>query len=112
MLENTEPHAELFVEKDKTVSITFYDDELQPAPVADQRVLVIAEANGTKTKLEFEKKNDALISKEKLPESHGLNLVVQFRQTPDTKPINYRFLLEEAICGECNRAEYACTCAH
>lgn len=112
LLENTKPHAEFFIEKDKTVTMAFYDEELKPVPAAEQNVLVTAEQNGVKTKLEFEKKGEVLVSKGKLPEGDAPKIVVQFRQAPDAKPSNFRFTANEEVCGECKRAEYACICAH
>ena len=112
LLENTEPQAEFYVEKDNTVTISFYDNALKPVAAAEQSVTVIAETEGNKTTLEFEKKGDALVSKGSLPAGHALNLVVQFKQTADAKPNNFRFVLEDHICGVCKRAEYACICGH
>lgn len=112
LLENTNPSAEFYVEKDNTVTVTFYDDALKPVAVAEQSVTVIAETEGNKTTLEFEKKGDVLVSKGPLPAGHALNLVVQFRQTVDATPSNFRFVLEDHICGVCKRAEYACICEH
>ena len=83
---------------------------LKPVPVAAQTLTVIADANGAKKTVEFEKKGDVLVSKTKLPEGDGYNLVVQFQQAPDAKPRNFRFKLETRTCGGCKRAEYACTC--
>lgn len=111
LLEHTEPKAEFFLEKDRTATITFYDSEMKPVPAEAQSVMVIVEKDGTKTELEFERKGDVLASKEQLPKGSP-NLVVQFKQTPDAKPSNFRFALEEGICGECKRAEYACICEH
>lgn len=111
MLEHTEPRAEFFLEKDRTATVNFYDHEMKPVPADAQSVTVIAEKDSTKTKIEFEKKGDVLSSKELLPEGSP-NLVVQFKQTADAKPTNFRFALEEGLCGECNRAEYACICEH
>lgn len=110
LLEKTEPRAEFYVEKDHTVTITFYDTALKPVAAAAQTVTVIADAKDGKTKVEFEKKGDVLASKAKLPEGDGYNLVVQFKQTADARPQNFRFKLETHICGGCKRAEYACTC--
>ena len=112
LLEHTEPRAEFFVEKDKTVTITFYDSQLNPVPVAEQTVVVIAELDGVKTTLEFEKKDDVLVSKGKLPEGHAPKLVVQFKQTADAKQQNFRFVIEDHVCSVCKRAEYACICGH
>ncbi len=110
ILESTSPKAEFFVEKDRTVTIAFYDAKLKPVAAADQSVTVIADAKDGKARLEFEKKGDALVSKTKLPEGDGYNLVVQFRQTADAKPQNFRFKLDLSVCSGCKRAEYACAC--
>src|SRR5207244_3756863 len=71
LLEKTEPKAEFFLEKDHTATITFYDSALKPVPAADQGVTVIADAKGGKQKIEFEKKGDVLVSKNKFPEGEG-----------------------------------------
>jgi hypothetical protein len=110
-LEKTTPLAELVVEKDHSVTINFYDEKLRPVPVAAQSVTVIADKGGKQT-LEFEKKGNALVSKSKLPTGDGYNLVVQFRQTAEAKPQNFRFVLDLSMCGGCSRAEYGCTCGH
>jgi len=112
ILDKTSPKAEFYVEKDRTVIITFYDAALKPVAAAAQTVTVIADAKEGKAKLEFEKKGDALVSKTKLPEGDGYNLVVQFKQTAEARPQNFRFKLDLHTCGGCKRAEYACTCDH
>lgn len=112
LLENTNPSAEFYVEKDNTVTITFYDNELKPVAAVDQTVAVIADSAGNKTTVDFEKKGDVLVSKEPLPEGHALRVVVQFKPTASAKQTNYRFILEDHICGVCKRAEYACICEH
>jgi hypothetical protein len=110
LLEKTSPKAEFFVKKDKTVTINFYDSTLKPVPAAEQSVTVIADAKEGKQRIEFEKKGDSLVSKTKLPEGDGYNVVVQFKQTSDAKPQNYRFKYDTSTCGKCKRAEYACIC--
>ena len=110
LLEGTEPKAEFFVEKDHTVTITFYDVTLKPVSAAGQSVAIIADAKNGKTSVEFEKKGDVLVSKTRLPEGDGYNLVLQFKQTAEAKPQNFRFKLETHTCSGCKRAEYACTC--
>jgi hypothetical protein len=112
LLERTEPKAEFFVEKDHTVTITFYDATLKPVAAASQAVAVIADSKDGKKTVQFEKKGDVLVSKTKLPEGDGYNLVVQFKQTADAKPVNLRFKLDMHTCGGCQRAEYACICDH
>ena len=112
LLEKTEPHAEFVVEKDRTVTINFYNDEMKPVAATTQTVTVQADGKDGKVKLDFEKKGDALVSKTKLPEGDGYNVVVQFKQTAEGKPQNFRFKLDMSTCGECKRAEYACSCGH
>jgi hypothetical protein len=112
MLDKTEPHAEFVVEKDRGVTINFYSEEMKPVAATTQNVTVIADAKSGKATLQFEKQGDSLVSKSKLPEGEGYNLVVQFRQTADAKPVNLRFRLDMRTCAECKRAEYACTCDH
>ena len=112
LLEKTEPHAEFVVEKDRSVTINFYDEKMKPVPATAQSLTVTADAKDGKVKLEFEKKGDALVSKTKLPEGDGYNVVVQFKQTAEAKPQNFRFKLDLGTCGECKRGEYACICGH
>ena len=112
LLEKTEPHAEFVVEKDRSVTINFYDEKMKPVPATDQTVTVIADAKTGKATLEFEKKGDTLVSRTKLPEGDGYNVVVQFKAKPDAKVQNLRFKLDMHTCGECKRAEYACICEH
>ena len=48
LLDKTEPRAEFFMEKDRTVTIAFYDAALKPVAPTAQTVTVIADG---KTKL-------------------------------------------------------------
>lgn len=109
LLDKTEPHAEFVVEKDRTVTINFYNDAMKPVAATTQSVTAIAGAKDGKAKLEFEKKGDSLVSKTKLPEGDGYNVVVQFKQSAEAKPENFRFKYESHTCGGCKLAEYACT---
>jgi hypothetical protein len=110
LLENTAPKAEFFVEKDRAVTIAFYDDALKPVAATEQNITVIADVNGNKTRLEFGKKGDVLVSKTRLPAGGDYNVVVQFKQNAAARPQNFRFVLDMEICGGCKRSEYACTC--
>lgn len=103
-------NAEFFVEPDRTVSIAFYDAEKKPQPAADQVIVATAEAPTGKTKLEFEKKGDLLVSKEPLPDGEHYNVVVQIKETADAKPKNFRIKLDLSTCKGCPNPEYACTC--
>jgi hypothetical protein len=108
----TEPlHAEFFVQPDKKVSVTFYDEAMKPVAPGEQVVKLIAEAPAGKTTLDFEKSGDALVSKTALPEGDDYRIVLQIRQTADGKPQNFRIDYRAETCGDCKRAEYACVCS-
>lgn len=104
------PHVEFFVEKDRTVVVSFYDKDLKAVPVAGQVVSATAEAKSGKVKLVFAAKNGALVSTASLPEGDDYTVVLQVRDTAEAKPKNYRILFHDEVCGECKRAEYACIC--
>jgi hypothetical protein len=112
LLDKTEPRAEFVVEKDHTATINFYSDEMKPIAATTQNVTVIANAKSGKATVEFDKKGNSLVSKTKLPEGDGYNVVVQFRQTAEAKPLNLRFTLDLHHCSGCKRAEYGCICDH
>ncbi|MCP5530987.1 MAG: hypothetical protein H7A44_11165 [Opitutaceae bacterium] len=104
------PHVEFFVEKDRSVSVSFYDKDLNPLAPSGQVISVVAQAKTGKAKLAFAPKDGALVSTTKLPEGDGYRIVVQVRDTAQAKPKNYRVEFHDEVCGECKRAEYACIC--
>ncbi|MCB1103268.1 MAG: hypothetical protein KDK74_00940 [Cephaloticoccus sp.] len=104
------PHVEFFVEKDRSVTVSFYDKDLNPLAPSGQVISVVAQAKTGKAKLAFAPKDGALVSTTKLPEGDGYRIVVQVRDTAQAKPKNYRVEFHDEVCGECKRAEYACIC--
>lgn len=112
MLQLSASRAEFFIEKDRTISIAFYDSAMKQQPPADQVIMATAEAPSGKKRIEFAKKGDLLVSKEPLPEGEHYNVVVQVKETADAKPQNFRIKLELSTCNECHHPEYACICAH
>lgn len=110
VLEMPGQNAEFFVEKDRTISIAFYDAAMKAQPAAAQVVTATAEAPNGKAKLEFVKKGDLLVSKAPLPEGEGYTIVVQVKPDAEAKSKNFRVPLVLHICKGCSNAEYACTC--
>ena len=110
ILEVENQQAEFFIEKDRTVSIAFYDAAMKAQPAAAQVVTATAEAPSGKVKVEFEKKGDLLISKAPLPEGEHYTIVVQVKATADAKPKNFRIPMDLSECGKCHNPEYACIC--
>jgi len=110
LLESEGIRAEFFVEKDHSVTLTFYNDKLERIPAGEQQAAMIAETSTGKKRIEFDLKNGELSSKEPLPEGRGYVIVVQLKQDASSKAKNFRIPFETSVCGECGRAEYACTC--
>jgi len=99
-----------FFHPNKKVNVAFYGEDRKPIPPAEQTTTVIKEATAGKTKLEFDKTSDGLVSKEVLPEYDGYRIVLRIRNTVDAKPQNFRIEYHTEVCWKCNRAEYACVC--
>jgi hypothetical protein len=112
LLENPAPRAEFFVNAERKVEVRFYDAGLTVVPPGEQVVNVIAEAPSGKARLTMQRAGDALISAEALPEGDGYLIVVQLKASPTEKTQNFRLTYHAELCGECQRAEYACTCEH
>jgi len=104
------PHVEFFVEKDRSVTVSFYDKDLKAVAPSGQVVSAIAEAKTGKVNLTFAAKDGALVSSAPLPEGDGYRVVLQVRDSAQAKPKNYRVEFHDEVCGECKRAEYACVC--
>lgn len=110
LLELGGKQAEFLVEKDRSISIAVYDAALKAQPATNEVITATAEAPSGKVKIEFEVKDGKLISKTKLPEGDGYQVVVQAKATPDAKSKNFRIKLQLHTCQGCGNAEYACTC--
>ena len=110
ILNTDSPRTEFFVEKDHTVTISFYGADMKPVPAGDQTAVIWADAKSGRVKLETERKGDALVSKTPLPEGDGYNVIVQLKSKPDAKAENFKITYHTEACPECKRAEYACIC--
>lgn len=111
LLEADGQKAEFFVTKDRKVEITFYDAVLKPIAPGEQVVAVTAEPKSGRAKIDLEKTATGYVAKTPLPEGDPYRVVVQMRAKPDAKPQNFRVDFNLETCGECKRAEYACTCS-
>jgi hypothetical protein len=110
LLELGGKQAEFLVEKDRSISIAVYDAAMKAQPASTEVITATAEAPSGKVKMEFEKKGELLVSKTKLPEGEGYQVVLQAKSTPEAKTKNFRIKLQLHTCKECGNPEYACTC--
>lgn len=102
--------VEFHVMPDLRAEIIFYDLDLKPAAPGAATVTLIAEPAGGRSTIELEPTDTGFVSKTALPEGAPYRVVVQVRESAGARPQNFRVDLNLRECGECERAEYACTC--
>ena len=107
-----EPHAEFLVTPDKKIEIRFLDAEGKIIAPAAQVATVTMGDRTNPTKLAFAKDGDKLVSAQTIPDGKELPVVLQIKNTPDTKAVIAKFNLNLATCPACSNAEYACACDH
>jgi hypothetical protein len=112
VLHQVEPHAELFVTKDRKIKITFLDDHGKVVAAKDQKVTVVCGKRSSPTKLTFKKDGDSLLSEKSLPDGKMIPTVLQIKVTPEAKTTVIRLNLDLSLCPGCKLLEYACTCDH
>lgn len=105
-------NAEFLVQPDRTAVVTFLDDTSKPRDPSGEVVTAVAETPQGKKKIAFAPNGTVFTSTEPLPAGEGYMIVLQIRETPATKPKNFRIVLNLSNCRECGLAEYACTCGH
>ncbi len=106
-----EPHAvEFFVTPEQHAELTFFTADQEPAAAGDAQVNLIAEPASGRTRIELEPTPHGFRSTAPLPEGAPYRIVVQVRAAEGERPQNFRVDLNLHNCGECGRAEYACTC--
>ncbi|MDA0765661.1 MAG: hypothetical protein O3A87_07115 [Verrucomicrobia bacterium] len=112
ILHEVEPHAELFVTKDRKVQITFLDDHGKAIAPAEQTIAVICGERANPTRLTLAKEGDSFLSDKPLPDGKNIPTVLQIKVKPDAKMVMIRLNLDLNDCGGCKHLEYACTCDH
>jgi hypothetical protein len=112
VLHEVEPHAELFVTKDRRIRITFLGEDGKPLPPADQSITVTCGSRSAPTRMEFTKLEDGFLSDKPLPDGMNIPTVLQIRMTPDGEKTTVRLNINLEKCPTCEHLEYACTCEH
>ena len=108
-----DPHAELFVTAERKVRLTFIDDAGKPVavPAGLSATLITGERSAPVT-LSFVPEAGSLLTSAALPEGKNLPVVLRVKPSADAETVTVRVPLNLATCGECDRPEYACACAH
>ncbi|MFP6856255.1 MAG: hypothetical protein VCA73_03195 [Roseibacillus sp.] len=112
ILHEVEPHAELFVTKDRKIQMTFLDDHGKAIPPADQRISIICGKRSAPTSMKFEKKESFFLSDKALPKGMNIPTIVRIKSKLSAKTVTIRFNLNLEDCPGCKYLEYACICEH
>ena len=100
--------AQFVIQPDRKAIVSFVD--LVGKPVARGERAVTLKVDGKDVVLEPQP--NGFITKDPLQAKEPAPIVVQIRASAVAKPTNFRLTLNTALCGECKRQEYGCTCAH
>lgn len=109
---SVEPHLEFFLQEDRTVRITFLDDDGNTLAPAEQSISLIGGDRANPTRLSFAKSGGSLVSKQALPEGNMLPIILIIKEAPGAETVRERFNLDLSTCPECDLKEYACICDH
>jgi hypothetical protein len=100
--------AQFVIQPDRKAAVSFVDEVGKPVPRGDR--IVVVKVDGKDVILEPQP--NGFITKDPLQAKEPAPIVVQIRASAVAKPTNFRLTLNTALCGECKRQEYGCTCAH
>lgn len=112
VLHEIEPHAELFVTKERKLQVTFLNDDGKAIAPESQTISVICGKRSAPTRMKFEKSGSTLLSDKPLPAGKNVPTVVQIKMKPEAKTVTLRLNLNLEDCPSCEYKEYACVCDH
>jgi hypothetical protein len=93
--------------RDGKLHITLLNKEMKPIKIADQTIAATAGTRQSPTKLKVEKTADGF----SLPiPGEDEWLIVQFKVTPNSKPVTARLHYNTDICAPCGKPEWRCAC--
>lgn len=117
VLTQLEPHVEFFVTAERKVRLTFVDDAGKPVAVPEGFTATLVTGDrAAPTTLRFttdgEGASSTLLSSAALPEGTNMPAILRAKRDAGAQPVTIRLQVNLAKCGECDRPEYACVCAH
>jgi len=112
VLTKIDPHAEFFVTPARKVQITFLGEDGKAIAPTGQTVTMIAGERTSPAKFTFAQEGNVLVSSAALPAGDGFPAILQFKTTPDAKPVTEKLVVDLSVCSGCSLAEYACICGH
>lgn len=99
-------HGEVTVKEGK-FTIALLDKDMKPVALGRQELTVSTGDRDKPTRLAVEKAEKAF-TLAAIPA--GQWLIVQYRATPDAKPVTSRFKYDTNVCDGCDEPEWLCKC--
>jgi len=103
----TTPHIEVG-QKDGKFIIHVLDKNDKTVPVGERTLAITAGERSAPEKLKVEKTGEAFTAP--IPKGEKFLVVFQVRESDGAKPLTARMTYEAAICSDCKRPEWLCTC--
>jgi len=100
-------HGEV-TEKDGKLHIAVLDKDMKPVAIAAQEITATAGTRDKPVKVEVTKEASAFsIPAPKV----GEWLILQYKETADSKSITARLHYDTKVCGPCGNPEWRCACS-
>ncbi len=104
---NETMHGEV-TEKDGKLLIAVLDKDMKPVAIAAQELTATAGTRDKPVKIDVSK--DAAAFSIAAPKS-GEWIIIQYKETADSKPITARLHYDTKVCAPCGNPEWRCACA-
>ena len=112
IITSVNPRVEFLINDDRTIQLTFLDNQSQPIAPNSQVISLISGDRSNPTMIAFTPKGNALVSTQALPEGNSVPVVLQIKESPTVEIIREKFNANLSECPTCDYQEYACVCGH
>jgi hypothetical protein len=112
IITSVDPRVEFLINDDRSVQLTFLDDESHAVAPSGQVISLISGDRSNPTMIAFIPKGNALVSTQSLPEGNAVPVVLQIKSSPSAETIREKFNANLSECSTCDYQEYACVCGH
>lgn len=112
IITSVDPRVEFLVNDDRSIQLTFLDDESRAVAPSGQVISLISGDRSNPTMIAFVPKGRSLVSTQKLPEGNVVPVVLQIKSSPSAETIREKFNVNLSECPTCDYQEYACVCEH
>lgn len=112
IITSVNPRFEFLINDDRTLQLTFLDDESRSIAPNEQIITLIGGDRANPTRIAFVPKGKSLVSSQALPEGGSVPVVLQIKTDPKASIIREKFNVNLSECPTCDYQEYACVCGH